>query len=167
MPTWNTALCRATASTSARPSAIVSVGFSQNTSLPASRAISEIGTCQWSGVRDHHGVDVLAGEDLAEVGIFAAGLVAVLGVDGLLGPLALAGEHVAHATTWASGSTRNEFRLWPNPSLPTPMNPEVTRFDGASAPKTRAGTNIGTATMPAAPARRPSASRRLIRDEET
>jgi len=34
----------------ARPSASAFVGFSQNTSLPASIAISDIGTCQWSGV---------------------------------------------------------------------------------------------------------------------
>ncbi len=42
---------RWTASTTARPSAIVRVmGFSHQTSLPASAAATEMSACQWGGV---------------------------------------------------------------------------------------------------------------------
>ena len=95
MPTWNTALWRSTVSTSLRPSAIVSVGFSENTSLPASRAMQRDRHVPVVGRGDDHGVDVLAGDQVAEIGDLLAARGRVLLVDRFPCPPAAAGHDVA------------------------------------------------------------------------
>ena len=63
-------------SLSLRPSAMLRViGFSSETSLPASNAAKAIGHVPMVGRGDHHGVDVLAGQHVVEVDIRVAALV--------------------------------------------------------------------------------------------
>jgi hypothetical protein len=113
------------------PSSIVSVGFSHWTSLPAWIAITLI-SVPVVRRRDHDRVDVLAGEDLAEVLGRRAVVVAVLLVDLRLGfgMLLLSTSQTARTGRRAEPDRPRRFQWMP--WLPVPMKPTVIFSLGAT-----------------------------------
>ena len=127
----------------------MNVGFSQQTSLPARMAASDIGTCQWSGVEI-----ITASISSRPITSRQSAWTAQSWFPYL--PLTIFAALSRRdfitsqtATAWQSSNFKNPFRFHPVPCKPVPMNPSATRLLGALAPNTVAGTMVGARTAAA------------------
>ena len=173
----NTHLALAAASARIRPWAMHSpIGFSQAHVLARPDRRQGDGDVPVVGRGDHHRVDVLAGEHLAEVGRAEAALQRVEvelvpfghGDGGriLLAELETPAVHVAQGDHLRVGRPcTNTGRLWAIACRPRPIIPTPIRLLGAtfpSAPRAEAGTMVGIARP--APKAAPVAARKRRRE---
>ena len=132
---------------------MVSVGFSQNTFLPAASASCAIVTCQWSGV-EITATSISGRANSAR----KSAIIAQPGPPCFSSTSFRASSrrrpHTSHtATIRQSSCCRNDFKLTPMPCAPRPMQPRVILFEGALAPSSRAGINCGATPAANTPAR--------------